>query len=105
MHMQVDLILMGERYRKMLQDGVDPLQQAQTDRGASGQAGRVSYTKGFAIWAEPSSLFKHVLCVGHLDAAACQIFAVWLGKLACLPLRALQSAFKKPWQHARRRRH
>lgn len=32
---QVDLIMMGERYRKMLERGADPLQQAQADRSAS----------------------------------------------------------------------
>lgn len=40
--LQVDLILMGERYRKMLEDGVDPVQQAETDRSASGIVDTVS---------------------------------------------------------------
>ena len=42
MHVQVDLILMGERYREMLQQGIHPVQQAQTDRNASGFADNVS---------------------------------------------------------------
>ena len=40
--MQVDLILMGERYREMLQQGIDPARQAQMDRNASGSTENVS---------------------------------------------------------------
>jgi len=33
---QVDLILMGEHYRRMLEQGVDPLQQARRDSNPPG---------------------------------------------------------------------
>ena len=39
---QVDLIMMGERYRQLLDCGVDPWQQAQAERDASSFADVVS---------------------------------------------------------------
>lgn len=48
-HVQVDLIMMGERYRQLLDRGVDPWQPAQTERNAPSFADMVSAPRSLKL--------------------------------------------------------
>ena len=53
---QVDLIMMGERYRQLLDRGVDPWQQAQVERNAPCFADVVSLPRYLSCLASPGGV-------------------------------------------------